>query len=996
MKNFYTMLCRAGVFIFFFCLSLQGFSQEFLLKGTVTNNAQEPLVGVNVMIKQRFRGTVTQPDGTYEIQAQKGDTLLFTYLGYQSVKKIIAQENTINVQLQAEENTLDATIINAGYYNTTERERTGSIEKVTSEEIEQQPVTNPLAALQGRMAGVNITQNTGVPGGAFDIQIRGRNSIRAGGNQPLYVVDGVPYGANSIGDQNIANILPAANVSPLNSIGLSNIESIEVLKDADATAIYGSRGANGVVLITTKKGKAGKTTVHLKSYTGVGHITHKADLLSTPKYLEMRREAFANDGITDIPENAYDINGEWDPNRYTDWQEELIGGSSEMTHVEASVSGGSEQTRFLISAAYDHQTTVFPGDFKYNKGSVHTNINHHSKDEKFRINLSANYTANKNDQPWMDLSRTAYTLSPNAPALYDEDGQLNWEDGTFTNPLAILKGKYKSQTQNLIANSVLSYRFIPSLQVKVNLGYTDLHHFETRTSPHTLYDPAYGLDSSFSSLFTNQRSRDSWIVEPQINWSKNFGNLGLEALVGSTFQQQTDRILVQEADDFASNSLIYDLASASFLYVFSNDETVYNYQAIFGRFNINWDKKYILNLTGRRDGSSRFGPGNQFANFGAVGAAWLFSEENFLKNSDWLNLGKLRASYGSTGNDQIGDYQYLDTYQSSGSSYGGTIGLAPSRLFNPNFGWEVNKKLEAALELGMFKDRIFLTAAWYKNRSSNQLVGIPLPGTTGFSSLQANLGATVENTGFEFDLNTKNLKGDGLQWTTSFNFTIPKNKLVSFPNLDASTYVNQYVVGEPLDIQKVYQYNGIDTKEGVYTFEDVNNDGTISTPDDNQLIQILTPEIYGGITNNFSYKNWNLNFLFQFKKQKQPDFHSLFGLPGTMSNQPTTVLDRWQQVGDLTEYQQFSTGMNPEIYRTFSLKRMSNANFTDASFVRLKNISLTYTIPRKWIKAFETQLFFQGQNLLTFTKYKGPDPEFSLGGYLPPLRVITAGIQINY
>lgn len=298
------------------------------------------------------------------------------------------------------------------------------------------------------------------------------------------------------------------------------------------------------------------------------------------------------------------------------------------------------------------------------------------------------------------------------------------------------------------------------------------------------------------------------------------------------------------------------------MFVIANDERLYRYQAAFGRLNYNWQGRYIVNLTGRRDGSSRFGSGKQFANFGAVGGAWIFSNEKFFEDSPLaLSFGKIRASYGITGNDQIGDYQFINTYSSTGIPYQGIIGLTPARLYNPDFSWEKNKKLEVALETGFFNDRIFFTAAWYRNRSSNQLVGIPLAGTTGFASINANLDATVENKGFEFTLRTDNIRAKDFEWTSSFTIALARNKLLSFPGLENSSYANTYVIGQPTTIAKLYHYEGIDPETGLYQFTDVNGDGVLTSDKDRQAVADLTPEYFGGFQNQLRYKGWSLDFL---------------------------------------------------------------------------------------------------------------------------------------
>ncbi|MGH2666913.1 SusC/RagA family TonB-linked outer membrane protein [Flavobacterium sp.] len=975
-------------------LRLSIYQQQFQVSGTVTDGTK-PLVGVSISVKGKPIAVSSYYDGKFSIEASAEDVLIFSYLGFKTVTILVADRKTINVQMREDATSLQEVKINAGYYSVKNSQRTGSISKISSKDIEKQPVTNVLAAMQGRMAGVNIIQNTGVSGGGFDIQIRGQNSLRSDGNRPLYIIDGVPYSSDAVGSDLTGIVLPGPT-SPLNSINPADIESIEVLKDADATAIYGSRGANGVVLITTKKGKEGKTRFTANVSGGLGKVTRMMELMNTQQYLQMRKEAFANDGIPYGPTD-YDINGTWDPNRYTDWQKVFIGGTSEMNDVQASISGGSSTTQFLINSNFHKETTVFPGNYNYRKGNLHANLNHESENKKFRINFSMGYTAQENNQPGIDITQQIILLPPNAPALYDSQGNLNWENSTWNNPMSNFEGKYTSKSNDLFANSLISYNILPSLVAKASFGFTDTRFDDSRTQPSTMYDPAYGLGSEYSSIYVNNTTRKSWIIEPQISWSKKIGNGKTEILLGGTFQQQTSNQLVQEANGFSSNSLIYNLSSAFHVFDLVDSESVYKYQAFFGRVNFTWDDKYILNLTGRRDGSSRFGPGRQFATFGAIGSAWLFSNERFVKeNFDFLSFGKLRASYGTTGNDQIGDYQFLDTYGSSGNNYGGINGLEPTRLFNPNFGWETNKKLELALEAGFFKDRIFITAGWYNNRSSNQLVGIPLPATTGFNSIQANLDATVQNRGLELTLRTVNFQKESFNWTSSFNLTITRNKLLSFPNLKGSTYENQFVIGQPLNIKKVYHYTGINPITGIYQFEDFNNDGLITSAEDKQSVRDLNPKYFGGFQNTITYKNWQLDFLFQFVNQLNYSGSYGTGLPGSMTNQPVSVLNHWQNPGDSSSHQQYTTGVNSEALDAFYKFYASDAMITDASYIRLKNLSLSYTVPEIWLKGIKCRLLLQGQNLLTITSYKGADPESRFTTSLPPLRVVTTGIQLTF
>jgi TonB-linked SusC/RagA family outer membrane protein len=969
--------------------------QAIDVRGKILDEKGEPLVGATVSVKGTSKSVRTNPKGEFYLQnVSDKDKLVISYIGYQT-REVDAASDMGSLTMALADAKLEEVLINAGYYSVKDKEKTGSIARITSGDVEDQPVTNVLATMQGRMPGVNITQYTGMPGSGFEIEIRGQNSLRFNGNNPLYIIDGVPYSSQSIGSNFTSGNMPAEN-SPLNSINPADIATIEVLKDADATAIYGSRGANGVVLITTKKAKAGKTSFNTTYANGIAKVTRFKHVLNTQQYLAMRKEAFANDGLTPYPTSAYDVNGTWDQSRNTDWQKELIGGTASYTNLQASLSGGSAQTQFLLSGNYNKETTVFPGNFDFVKTGGRFSVNHASEDKRFSITFSGSYTGQFNSLPPIDLTQTAAMLVPNAPALYDATGHLNWENNTFDNPVASLQGKIDGKTFDLMANAVLSYDIGAGFTARSSLGYTNLNQRQLNLNPSTIFNPAWGLGSEYAIAFANDLNRSSWIIEPQLAWTHTMGKATVEALAGTTFQQQKGDRLLNYAQGFANDSMISNPASAATHVVLNSDENLYKYTAFFSRINFNWAGKYLLNLTGRRDGSSRFGPGKQFANFGAVGAAWVFSEEKWMKeNVSFLSFGKLRGSYGITGSDQIGDYQYLNNYSTTGNKYQGMPGLEPSRLFNPDFGWESNRKLELALETGFLNDKILTTVAWFQNRSSNQLVGIPLPGTTGFASMQANLDAEVQNKGFEFSIRTINLKSNRFSWTTDFNLTCTQNKLLSFPKLEASTYKNQYVIGQPLNIIKVYHYTGLDPLTGTYQFEDVNGDGTLNSTDDQKIVKNLNPKFYGGLHNQFHYRNVDLDFLFQLVKQESLNENFGNPMPGMMYNQPRGVTGHWQNAGDLGPYQGYSD--SNEARSTANIRFIqSDAAISDASYIRLKNISLSYQLPQSWTKKFSCKLSLQGQNLLTLTKYNGGDPEFKVPGYLPPLRVYSGSIQLIF
>lgn len=970
------------------------------IHGQITDSKGMPLAGVSIIVKGTQKGTTSDFDGHYSILADHNGVLVYSFIGFKTREIPVYGSNEINVVLETDVTTLNTVEINAGYYTVRDKERTGNIVRMDAKTIEKQPVNNPLAAMQGYLSGVNIVQSTGVPGGGYSIAIRGKNFIN-GSTDPLFIIDGVPYGSQSLGAADVSASINGANISPLNAIDPANIESIEVLKDADATAIYGSRGANGVVLITTKRGREGKLQVKANISTAMGKVTRFRGSMNTQQYLEVRREAVLNDNFGAYLENpALDFIWPdlktWDQTRYTDWQKVLLGGTAYRNQMQLSVSGGSAQTQFLIGGSHQKETTVFPGGSNYKKTAVHNSLNHQSKDQRFKLSFSASYTFEDNLLPLADFINLANTLEPNAPALYDLNGNLNWEDNTWDNPLALLERQYKAQINTIFANTTISYKFLDDLELKTNVGYNNYDLASYITFPSSAFNPSLGYGSSRSSLTTNSSHRQSWIVEPQLNWKQKWGDLSVNALLGSSFQKETSKQLVQRGTGFPSNKLILNLAAANTLEALQDNDSEYKYMAYFGRINLNYKSKYIINLTGRRDGSSRFGPGRQFGNFGAVGMAWCFSKEQVFKESSWLSFGKLRGSYGTTGSDNIGDYKFLGTYNTTGFDYNGTSVLEPTGVFNPNFGWEANKKLEIALEFGFFKDRVLLNVVRYQNRSSNQLVGIPLAATTGFTSLIGNFDATVENTGYEVDLHTVNIKMKSLHWTSTFNITIPRNKLLKFPNLESSTFAHKYIVGQPLTIVHLYHALGVNPETGIYEFEDYNSDNTISALEDKKWIEDLAPKFYGGLGNTLSYKRMSLEFFFQFKKQKGYNNLASGASVGFRGNGPVQLLDRWQEIGDIKPIQRATIGRFPGAGLAGQNQSESSAAVSDASFIRLRNIALSYKIPKSLSSDLDINLYVQGQNLWTITNYEGADPEQPFSTVLPPLKQFSLGVQLSF
>ncbi|WP_159451613.1 SusC/RagA family TonB-linked outer membrane protein [Pedobacter africanus] len=984
------------------------------ITGRVVDEKGAPLPGATVKVKDGKGAAMTDAQGRFLIENVKDDAVLvISYTGYVT-KELPAKQNMGSITLLLSENPLDQVQIIA-YGTQTKRLSVGNVTMITAKEIEQQPVQNPLFALQGRVPGLVVTQSTGLANGAFKVRIQGQNSIGRG-SDPLIVVDGVPLAFELLGSNmdsfdplNGGSPLNPVN-SPINFINPSDIESISILKDADATAIYGSRAANGALLITTKKGKPGKIKIDVGVQQGWGRVGHEVEMLNTRQYLEMRYEGIKNDGlnINDFPN--YDLRV-WDTTRYTNWQKELIGGTAQYSNINASVSGGTEYVQYLVGATFNKSGTVFPGDFASKTGNLHFNLNTSSANQRFKFSLTGSYAVNGNGVPGTDLTKAALFLAPNAPPLYNEDGTLNWApnasgSSTFDNPLTETAYRaYEHAVKSLNSNAQVGYVILPGLTVKGSFGYNNIQGNSFLSTSAERYPPEDRTSDQRYSSFNNLGSF-SWIAEPQLTYAKLIGKIAIDALAGGTFQKNKAEQNFTQAYGFTSDLLVKSIRSATNVRA-GYDNTIYQYSAVFGRLNATYDQKYVINLNIRRDGSSRFGENNLFHNFWSAGAGWIFTEEKIIGNVlPFLSFGKLRASYGTTGSDQIGNYQYLNNYYTPQSRlpYQNSAVLASSGLNNPNLQWEETRKMQSGLDLGAFKGRVLLNLTYARNRSSNQLIQYLLPSVTGSYSLLQNFPATVQNTSWEFSLVTNTVKTKDFAWTINANLTIPRNKLIAFPGIEESSYakgLDGVIIGQPLGARPYARFLGIDPNSGYYSIANENNQPVGLSQDADRNILISTqPRFYGGIGNTLNYKGFSLDLLFQFVRQKGP--RELFfwngsdNLPGAFvtqySNQPVTVLNRWQKPGDNNLIQRFATGGILPVTET-------DAWFSyDASYIRLKNVSLSWQIPEKWLKSARIQnagIYFRGQNLATITNYTGLDPETQNSTTLPPLQMWTVGFTVG-
>ena len=984
-----------------------------LLTGKVTDAAGSPLPGVTVQVKGINQGTTTDADGKFVLpKVANGQILVISSVGFET-RELIVNGRSILAQLNIDVSKLDETIVIA-YGTTTRRLSTSNVSTIKAKDIEKQPVTNPLLALQGRVPGLVVTQSTGMPGTHVTVRIQGQNSIGRG-NDPLYVIDGVPYFSQNLGTFQGASILGASinggqltAGNPLNYVNPTDIESIDILKDADATAIYGSRAANGAILITTKKGHSGATKVDVTLQKGWAEVGHFIDLLDSQQYMEMRREAINNDNAT-VSSRDYDLNGLWDTTRYTDWQKILIGGTAQHSRYSASVSGGAANTQYLVSGTYNRETTVFPGNFADTKGSVHFSINNTSQNQRFRLQVNSNYMINNSNLPAFDLTPNIL-LAPVAPALYNVDGSLNWAPdekangrSSWINPLAQLYRIYNSKATNLISNAILSYRIMPNLELKSSFGYTNLVANQYSADLIDYVAPENRPNYFRSALFSFNTAK-SWIIEPQLSYNRSLGKGAIELLLGGTIQQQDNEGQQIDAVGQPNDQLLRNITAANAIYPSGADISSYKYNAVFGRLNYNWKDKYIINLVARRDGSSRFGDDNKFHNFGSIGGAWIFSEETSIRNNiPFMSFGKLRGSYGSTGSDQIGNYQYLDLYMvyNPGANYQGVISLEPTGLSNPHLRWEETRKLQLGLDVGFISNRILFSATYVRNRSSNQLLSYNLPIITGFVGVTRNFPALVQNIAWEFTVSTENIQNASLKWSTNINLTVPNNKVLSFPDLSTSSYRNRITIGRPLEegrFFRTYRFYGVDPTSGLYQVytSDGKPTSTPEPPKDYAVSISSKPRLYGGMQNSLSYKGIQLDFLLQFTIQKYFNFSpgNTRTTPGYfnkgLGNQPVSVLSRWQKPGDITSVERF--------HYNSAFAPAGDLAIQDMSFVRLKNLSISYQlsdklIKKSWIK--QCRLFMNAQNVFTITKYDGLDPESFNITTLPPLRVVALGIQLG-
>ncbi|WP_247233863.1 TonB-dependent receptor [Telluribacter sp. SYSU D00476] len=998
-------------------------AQGIRVTGTVTSAEDgSSLPGVSIQVRGTTQGTQTDATGSYSISVPSSNSVLvFSFVGLGSREITVGNQTTINVQLTADTRALNEVVV-TGFGAQARRNLTGNIAKIEGSSIQGVPVTTFEQALQGRAAGVQITSLNGKLGQGIQMRIRGSSSVTAS-NEPLYVIDGVPMTSNNQGTS-------TSPQNPLADINFNDIESIEILKDASAAAIYGARASNGVVLLTTKKGRSGKTRFNVGYQMGSSEPTRRREWLNTAEYVELYREAAQNSmDRGDLPAN-YMTSLESRFTRYAageraNWEQGLINNNWEdhafqkapMGQLDLSASGGDNKTRFFVSGQYlDQKGILIKNTFKRLSGRV--NLDHKANDNlTLGVNLNVARTQNgrlANDNAFSTPMQSV-ALPPMTPLIDPRTNQLSGNYTLYFNP--ILNRDYSSNistSYRTLGNLYGEYRFTDWLKFRSEWG-ADLYTLNE--------DQYYGRETARNTGAPNGLGFSSFAQVTNYT-TNNFFSLGhtfgekhdIDGVIGTSFQRSDASYNQVEGREFPSNSYTR-VTSAARITAGSSSGTNFSFLSYFARANYRFADKYLFTFSGRVDGSSRFGENNRYGFFPAVSAGWIISEESFMQALPSVSMLKLRASYGLTGNAEIGSINNFAAYglYTGESGYAGTPGQSPSQIENPDLRWEQTAQTDVGIDFGFFGGRLSGEVDYYIKNTRDLLLNVNVPGTTGFRTQLRNIGR-LENKGWEFVLNSQNTTG-AFQWNTSLNLSGNRNKILDLDGqVITGGFNNRAVEGQPIGVFYEIEYAGVDPNNGdaLYYLNTENTDGSVNrnTTNDPNLAQRVVlgnpnPTLIGGITNNFTYKGFELNILFQGQFGNMVyngggKFQSANG--DFFDNQTRDQLNRWQKPGDITNVPQARLfGANGTAESSRYLQK--------ADFVRLKTLTLGYTLPTALVnraKLERVRVYVTGQNLLTFTNYTGWDPEVNadhLAGNIglgndfysaPQARTIIVGVNLGF
>ncbi|HTE31872.1 MAG TPA: TonB-dependent receptor, partial [Chryseolinea sp.] len=866
------------LFLIFSFLSWCSLAQQRTVHGKVTgadDGSDQP--GVNVVVKGTPRGTVTDSNGQYRIDASSGDVLVFTFIGMLAQEVSVGTQEVIDVVLKTDVTTLSEVVV-VGYGTEQKVLMTEAVGVVKADAIKDLPVSTVDGVLQGQTTGVQVSQNSGTPGGAMSVRIRGNTSL-SGTGQPLYVIDGIPLITGDYAQVGYEG----QGINALSDLNPNDIESMTVLKDAAAAAVYGARASNGIVLITTKRGKTGNSTVNFNMYRGVQQVWNTLDMLNAEQWRDYRKDLTG----VELPNTGVDV----------DWQKEIFR-TAPISNYELSTTGGNDKTKFFISGNYFDQDGILIGTgFKRLNGRF--NIDHKVND-RLNVGTSIGLTYSKSNRVEGDASLHGPLpngiSTPAVVSVYNDDGSYN-QSGPYSNAVSIAnEATNENFTYRTLGNVFADYRILPGLTINSKWGadFYNLreHAFEFNTVQGKKYN---GLGFETYTNVLNVVGNNS------LRYETKFGKHNLDAVVGMSFEKKETRNSYMRGQDYADENLQYINSAATIVDATAGalDHGLLSY---FGRFNYNYDSKYILSLSGRVDGSTNFGPNNQYGFFPSASAAWRLSEENFFKdNVSVISELKIRGSYGLLGNEDLAPFSYQAMYGTA--SYNGQPAVYPNQIPNPDLKWESTAQLDLGLDAGFFEDRLSLSFDYYDKQTKDLLLSRPISPSAGFSSVYENVGE-LENKGIEVSVGYNNSFGD-LRWSSRLNLSGNRNKVTKLYNgqaLDAGRGGNRIMEGEPIGVFYDFKSLGVDPSTGDIVFDDTNRDGEITT-DDRTVVGNPNPKFIGGFTNTFNYKGIDLSIFMQWSYGNDIFHGSRLYLESLQSgdNQTTAVLRRWHNPGDITD-----------------------------------------------------------------------------------------------
>lgn len=1011
-----------------FCTTMVSIAQSKITGKVTSADDGSGMPGVTVTIKGTGIGTQTSASGDYSITAASNQILVYSFVGMESIEETVGNRVIINVVMENSVRGLSEVVV-TGYGSQIKRDLTGNIAKIKFSELAEVPSASFETNMQGKAAGVQINQGTGKLGQAMQIRVRGQSSVSAS-NQPLYVIDGIPMTQDDLSSD-------GGDTNPLVDINPQDIESIEILKDASAGAIYGARAANGVVLITTKRGKSGKTNVSFGYQFGKSKPTKILKFLNTKQYIDFYRIAAGNSDEIE----GYSTS---DPDSYTAYMESFfetqslgtLGTSNEVDtdwgslafqdaptqQYDLNINGGNDKTTFYVSGGFLDQTGVLLGN-AFNRISGRVNLNH-KVSEKFNFGINMGLSRSLNERVsgdrQFDNPMQLVALPPMTPAT---DPTTGLPTGTppgdisipmYYNGLINIGNAFFNTTVNRnISNVYGEYSILKNFKFRSEfavdlLNQQEEQYYNSKTQRNFGAPQGYGYNRFVR--VENYNTNNYFL------YNKAFGVHSIDATAGMSFQSSLFKSSLAEGRDFPSDSYKM-IASAARKTDASSSQTDYRFLSYFARVNYKFNEKYLLGLSGRYDGSTRFGENNRYGFFPAVSAGWILSEESFIQNISALSFLKLRASWGLTGNAEIGNFPQLGLYTGD-ASYGTLPGQRPSQLGNPDLGWETTQQIDFGIDFGILKNRINGEIDYYSKNTTGLLLNVNVPGTTGFSTMVKNIGALTNN-GFEFVLNTDNLVGD-FKWKTSLNLSTNKNKITDLQTQVIEGGLNNMsraVEGEALGTFFTVEYAGVDPANGdaLWYKNSKNTDGTFDRSTTNVYSQAQRvvvgsplPKLIGGITNTFSYKGVDLSVFLNGIFGNKLNFYGVGRYSSANGrfedNQTVNQLAAWTPQNTDTKVPQarlfYNNGAQP-----------SSRFIEDGSYLRLRNLTLGYTLPGSIInklKISKARIYVTGQNLLTFTKYSGWDPEVNADdvvsnvaiGYdfytSPQAKSITGGINLSF